>query len=482
MSVPADAAVDAQAQPMQWWKQLGEPRYIAAPMVLQSELAYRKLLRQHGVSLCYTPMITATSLLLSLRSADEEARRQSAHDPNMLAVETARRRRLAFLENSFDPAVLHDSDRAGVPAADPVPDRPLFAQLAANEPDIFLQAALELQAIGGIDAIDLNLGCPQARAKRDNFGAFLLRDHLPLVCKMVSYAVQSKELRLPITVKIRRSSSVKETVAVTNALVRAGASLVCVHGRPIGIKNHQGPADHSHVAAVHAAFHGADNSSSGERDCVPVIANGNIWSAEDAESVLAETKCEGVMLASALLDDFALLTRRNSDNVSHTAEDVATTALTRCRKYLDSASQHTPAVPKTIKDHLMTFLRKAIAPTWKREPNSGTNDWADLWIALGARFEPGRTRLVRRSSGKIAVKHGGPTVLGASTTIAGPPGKRVKCDNDDATTSNAVLKQPNKSDLVPQAGSLALKFYNDIVDEVERRFDVKNGRSDNTQE
>ena len=44
---------------------------------------------------------------------------------------------------------------------------------------------------------------------------------------------------MKVTVKIRQSATVRETVDVVTQLVAAGASLVCVHGRPIHIKNHQ---------------------------------------------------------------------------------------------------------------------------------------------------------------------------------------------------------------------------------------------------
>ena len=453
-----------------WWASLNSPTLIAAPMVLQSELAFRQMMRQHGAQLCYTPMITADMLLRDLDRVEEQAlarRPPSAqkqrrrkhpqksgeveddeeedqqhplaasqrlkHDatggaqadgggPTPSASSTCcsalrswqvwkqRQRAVAFQRNSFDGGIVAD-------------DRPLFAQVAANTPEVFVRAALELQAAGGIDAVDLNLGCPQSRAERDNFGAFLLRDDLPLVCRMITAATQHPDLRLPVTVKIRRCSGPpSDTVAVVKALVAAGAQLVAIHGRPITMKNHQGAADHSHAAAARRELvnqqrqqqqrqqqqqHRQDQHESttttntmppSVRPTVPIIANGNIWSMVEAQTVLRETMCDGVMCASALLANPRLFSTETDHGDGgggggggvgggggHTSDgsDVMATAIARCREYLAMARVHVPFHPKSIKDHLLTFLRRAVAPTWKRAPNSGTDAWADVWTVLG---------------------------------------------------------------------------------------------------
>ncbi|KAH8072213.1 hypothetical protein JL720_11255 [Aureococcus anophagefferens] len=45
-----------------WWRSLGAPRYVCAPMVDQSERAFRAVARRHGVGLCYSPMLVASAL------------------------------------------------------------------------------------------------------------------------------------------------------------------------------------------------------------------------------------------------------------------------------------------------------------------------------------------------------------------------------------------------------------------------------------
>ena len=107
------------------WKRWGAPRLVLAPMVNQSELAFRLLARKHGAGLTYTPM------LHSSRFAADEAYR---------------------LEN-FDE---HASDR------------PLVVQFCGDDPATLLAAARLVQ--NRCDAIDINCGCPQGIARRGHYG------------------------------------------------------------------------------------------------------------------------------------------------------------------------------------------------------------------------------------------------------------------------------------------------------------------------
>ncbi len=98
-------------------------------MVDQSELPFRILTRKYGANLCYTPMLHSKMMTTQKKYKQE-----------------------------------HFTTCAE--------DRPLVAQLCGNDPETMVKAAKMIE--GEVDAIDVNFGCPQAIAKRGNYGSYLL--------------------------------------------------------------------------------------------------------------------------------------------------------------------------------------------------------------------------------------------------------------------------------------------------------------------
>lgn len=242
-----------------------------------------------------------------------------------------------------DPSGLSPPTSLPRPGPEPTVDRPLILQFCASEPaDFAAAAALAARRFHRhIACIDLNLGCPQATAKRAGFGAFLM-EHPDAVETMVSQAVASAVAdpatgtRVPISVKIRVFDDVARTVAFAKMLERAGCSLLAVHGRTRAQRHHEGRVRTEIIRAVVDAVG------------IPVIANGGITDLVGARAMLSETGAAAVMAAGGLLANTRLF------------DGVAASPFDNVWRYLDAARADPPGHHRFIKDHLLANLRAGL--------------------------------------------------------------------------------------------------------------------------
>ncbi|EPX72562.1 tRNA dihydrouridine synthase Dus1 [Schizosaccharomyces octosporus yFS286] len=230
----------------EFYKKLGCPKRILAPMVDQSELPWRILARRSGADLCYSPMFHSR---LFSESEDYRGKVFSTRD---------------------------------IPE-----EKPLIIQFCGNDPEIMLKAAQ--LAVPYCDAVDLNLGCPQGIAKKGKYGSFL-QENWPLIESIIKKL--HEELPIPVTAKIRIFPDPKKTLEYAKMILNAGASFLAVHGRFREQKGQfTGVADWEQISMLRKSL---------PSDTV-LFANGNILHSCDIDRCIEATGVDGVMSAEGSL-------------------------------------------------------------------------------------------------------------------------------------------------------------------------------------
>lgn len=158
----------------------------------------------------------------------------------------------------------------------------LVLQLFGRDPDTVAEAAKRISALGIYDGIDLNMGCPAKKIAPSGEGSGLMRTP-GTAAEMMRKTV--KAAGVPVSVKIRLGYDREHINAVEFALMAedAGINCVTVHGRTRE-QQYGGEADWDMIARVK------------ESVGIPVIGNGDIFSAEQAFIKQAAARTDGVMI------------------------------------------------------------------------------------------------------------------------------------------------------------------------------------------
>ncbi len=157
-----------------------------------------------------------------------------------------------------------------------------------GEDSYYLRSACESKYLEKFKFVDINMGCPVPKVFKNGEGSALLKD-IKKAENIVKECVKSGKI---ITAKIRTGLKKGDDIATefTKMLEDAGASLVTIHGR-VREDYYSGEPDYE-------AIYNAKKSVN-----IPVIANGGIFTKEDAKNMLDKTGADGVMLARGAVDN-----------------------------------------------------------------------------------------------------------------------------------------------------------------------------------
>lgn len=211
---------------------------ILAPMAGVTDRPFRQLCKELGAGLAVTEMVGANSLL----HGSEKTKRRANHEGET---------------------------------------RPCSVQIVGADPNMMAQAASYNEAMGA-EIIDINMGCPAKKVCNTLSGSALLKDE-PLVAKILNAVVKS--VNIPVTLKIRTGWDAQHRNGVTIAKLAqdCGIQALAVHGRTRACM-FNGEAEYETIAAIKQAVN------------IPVIANGDITTAEKAQWILEKTQADAIMI------------------------------------------------------------------------------------------------------------------------------------------------------------------------------------------
>jgi tRNA-dihydrouridine synthase B len=170
----------------------------------------------------------------------------------------------------------HDGESAPIAVQIAGTDGPMMADAAAHNID------------RGAQIIDINMGCPAKKVCNKWAGSALMRDEAGALAIIEAVVAVCAPRGVPVTLKMRTGwcDSERNALRLARAAEQAGIEMLTVHGRTRE-QGYSGRAEHDTVSAVKAAL------------AIPVVANGDISTAEQAAEVLRRTGADAIMIGRA---------------------------------------------------------------------------------------------------------------------------------------------------------------------------------------
>ena len=215
---------------------------------------------------------------------------------------------------------------------------PKIVQIAGSEPGLLADAALMAEAHGA-EVIDINMGCPAKKVCKQLAGSALMKDEV-LVARLLEAVVAA--VGIPVTVKMRTGWDRQNRNALNIAKIAedTGVSALTIHGRTRACR-FKGHAEYDTIKAVK------------QQVGIPVVANGDITSPEQALAVLEHTECDGLMIGRGAQGN-PWLFRRIKDFLKHGSAASAPSEA----EVLDVAREHLSLMHAHYGDLAVKLARK----------------------------------------------------------------------------------------------------------------------------
>ncbi|MEA1960130.1 MAG: tRNA dihydrouridine synthase DusB [Bacillota bacterium] len=220
-----------------------ENRVVSAPLAGVTDKAYRMVVKDFGCGLIFSEMISDMGLI----------------------YQQSRTKRLA--------------DTSGEKG-------PVGMQIFGSDPEAMAKGARILEDMGA-QIIDINMGCPTPKIIKNGEGSALLLD-LKKARQIIHQIIAS--VSVPVTIKMRKGWNDEEDTYLELAGIaeQEGAAAITLHPRS-RTQFFSGHSDWTSIRKVK------------ERIGIPVIGNGDIWTADDAVRMMDETRCDAVMIGRGAL-------------------------------------------------------------------------------------------------------------------------------------------------------------------------------------
>ncbi|OGH58551.1 MAG: tRNA dihydrouridine synthase DusB [Candidatus Lindowbacteria bacterium RIFCSPLOWO2_12_FULL_62_27] len=189
----------------------------------------------------------------------------------------------AFVEMILADAVVAGSERTLEMMRSSPADRPLGVQMVGYTPESLSRAAGMMEA-AGFDLIDLNLGCPVKKVTCKGGGSAILKE--PDKARAIFSGMVSSVNKVPITVKMRLGyddPSGQEALRIAGIAEECGISALTVHGRTRR-QGYSGMADYEAIGRIKKAVR------------IPVIGNGDVTDGRSAQRLMEVSGCDGIMI------------------------------------------------------------------------------------------------------------------------------------------------------------------------------------------